>query len=434
MRAAAHAQRGQVLVLGLVLATLLGLAWLRYFATAQVTASKARMVHGLDAASYSGALVQARTLNFLAYLNRARLGHQLAMAHVLTLGSWAHFGGMQAQRLAQGNPPAYLIGMLFGANHGRAYLAAAAAAGLNHQAQVGGSLASAFAAHESFIHDQSASLSDTLVAGLPEARLAIMRQVLAAHYPELGRQVLTPQIQADAWPGFLQKRPADASLATLLHGLAGLYGFLGPRNETARNVWAVDPRCPAWRHELRRRGQTQLDASGRWQAGDTQSFHAVRSNRWIGCYYREYAMGWAWMPAQSGQAIVGGHSTNAPTDFSQEDFWRWVQAATGWDIVGGQANPLANSYAMQSAVSWPSRGLAAYFDVRGDLPPQGQAGFVIRLTLPNQEGQSVHARSAAETFFTRPAVRQDGHSEAANLFHPYWHARLSSPLLPLPGD
>jgi hypothetical protein len=149
MRAAAHAQRGQVLVLGLVLATLLGLAWLRYFATAQVTASKARMVHGLDAASYSGALVQARTLNFLAYLNRARLGHQLAMAHLLTLGSWAHFGGMQAQRLAQGNPPAYLIGMLFGAGHGRAYLAAAAAAGLNHQTQVGGSLASAFAAHES---------------------------------------------------------------------------------------------------------------------------------------------------------------------------------------------------------------------------------------------------------------------------------------------
>src|SRR5690606_11985818 len=128
-------QRGQVLVLGMVLAAVLSLAWMRYFATGQVLAAKVRLVHGLDAAAYSGALAQARTLNFLAYLNRARMAHQLAMAHLVTLGSWAHYAGMEARRLAQGNPPAHLIGLLFGADHGRAYLAAAGAAGLEAQAR-----------------------------------------------------------------------------------------------------------------------------------------------------------------------------------------------------------------------------------------------------------------------------------------------------------
>src|SRR5690606_38787840 len=123
-------------------------------------AAKDRQIHGLDAAAYSGALVQARALNMLAYLNRAQLAHQLAMAHLVTLGSWAMYGGTQAGRLARGNPPAYLIGMLFGADHGRAYTAAARALGLDAQAQTAGSLAQAHAAHDRFVHKLYRGLSD----------------------------------------------------------------------------------------------------------------------------------------------------------------------------------------------------------------------------------------------------------------------------------
>lgn len=423
-----------MLVLGMLLVAVLGLAWVRYFSTGQVVAAKARMVHGLDAAAYSGALVQARTLNFLSYLNRAQLAHQLAMAHLLTLGSWAHYGGTQAQRLGQGNPPAHLIGMLFGADQGRAYLSAASAVGMDVQAQAGESLGRAFAAHESFVHDYAQDLSRALVRGLPQARLDAIRAVLAAHYPDRPAQALLPVVSDDAWPGLLRARPADAALFQLLRDMAGLYAFLGPRHATAQNAWSVDPRCPGLRHELRRRGDTALDASGRWQSGDTQSFHAVRSNRWIGCYYREYAMGWAWMPAQPGQAIGADHAQDAPQDFSEQDFWRWVQAATQWDLLGGQANPLANSYAMQSRQAWPSRGLAGYLDVVPGKGQQAAAGFVVRLTLDDPAQGPVHARSAAETLFSRPDRRTDGRNESAHLFQPYWQARLAAPLLLLPGD
>ena len=427
-------QQGQVLVLGLLLAAVLSLAWLRFFSTGQVLASKTRLVHGLDTAAYSGALVQARTLNFLAYLNRARMAHQIAMAHLVTLASWAQFAGMESRRLAQGNPPAHLIGLMFGADHGRAYLAARSAVGLEAQARTDGSLGQAYAAHEQFVHDTAADLSRTLTRDLPAVRLAAIRAVLAAHYPERHAEELQPIITQDTWPGLLRRHAADAELFDWTRQLASLYGFLDPRDHTARNPWPISSRCPQLRHELRRRGGTALDPSGRWQSGDTQSFHAVRSNRWVGCYYREYAMGWAWMPAQPGQAMPGRHVENPPVNFAEQDFWRWVQAATSWELLGGQDNPLANSYALRDRHTWSSRGLGDYLDIASDISTDAASGFVLTMTLPDATGLPVRARSAAESFFSRPGRRQDGLDETPNLFHPYWHARLAAGLSGVTGD
>jgi hypothetical protein len=426
----ADAQRGHVLVMGMLLAAVLALAWLRYFATGQVIAGKARLVHGLDAATYSGALVQARTLNLLSYVNRAQLAHQIAMAHLVTLGSWAHFGSTQAERLMQANPPAHLIGMLFGADHGRAYLAAASAVGLTAQAGPDGGLGRAWTAHDTFVHGHLRDLSRVLVQGLPDVRAAAMQAVLSAHYPERPAASFDLKVTADDWDRLVRTRRPDASFLAFMRRLAGFHAFLGPRNHTAHNAWAVDARCPGLRHELRRRGATDLGADGRWQSGDTQSFHALRSNRWIGCYYREYPMGWAWMPSPGGGAAPGDYVEDAPENFSEQDFWRWVRAATQWDLVGGQANPLGNSYAFRDRQAWASGGLAAYEDVAAGTRTEAASGFVVELALPGPEDQLLHARSAAETHFARPVQRPDGQRETPNLFHPYWHARLAPGLAP----
>jgi hypothetical protein len=232
----------------------------------------------------------------------------------------------------------------------------------------------------------------------------------------------------------LRHHAPDGPLFDLVRHLAGLYPFLAPRNYTARNPWPVSGRCPHLRHELRRRGGTALDDSGRWRAGDTQSFHAVRSNRWIGCYYREYAMGWAWMPAQPGQAMDAEHVDVPPEDFSDQDFWRWVRSVAQWDLVDGRDNPLANSYALRDRLSWSSRGLGNYLDVASGAGQSAAAGFVVRMVLPDARGRPIHALSAAESLFSRPERRPDGLDESPNLFHPYWHARLAAALADAPGD
>lgn len=420
----ARAQQGQVLVLGMLLAGVAVVVLVRYFAVGQVVAAKARQLHVLDAAAYSGALTQARALNMLAYINRAQVGHQVAMAHVVTLASWASLGGHEARQLAGGNPPAYLIAMMFGPQHGAAYLTARRAAGFELLAGSSGELGQAYAAHDDTVRQVLGTVQDDVVGGLPQARWKAMQAVLGANYPDASAGAFDLVLDHDNWPGYVQVYSGQ-KLRPLVQGVAQLYDFLSPRDYTASNPWAVDARCPQLRHQLRRRGSTQLDAAGRWQSIDTQSYHALRSNKWIGCYYREYAMGWGWIPSAASQSMADPHVENPPDDFSAQDFWRWVKDATDWDIVSGSDNPLANSKAAASRQRWQGGGLPAYFDIAGP-GSENALRFGVTLRHPGPQGLTVTTGSAAETFFDRPEVRPDGLTESANLFHPYWQARLAA--------
>lgn len=427
LSATSHAgQQGQALVLGMLLIGAALLVFARYFAVGQVVAAKSRQLHALDAAAYSGALVQARALNMLAYVNRAHAGHQLAMAHLVTLGSWAALGGTQSGQVGSGNPPPHLIGMFFGPEHGAAYQAARRASGLQTLAAgTHGQLAQAYSAHDSVLRHVLTAVQHDIVSTLPEARRQAMHAVLSANYGKKpAEQGFRLVVDYDNWPGYLQPYSGHGALRGMVEDISHLYGFLSARNHTQRNPWVVDARCPGLRHELRRRGSTQLDAQGRWQSTDTQSFHALRANRWIGCYYREYAMGWGWIPSAATQTIGVPHVDDPPDNFSSQDFWRWVQASTNWDIVTGDANPMANSRASASRQRWQGGGLPSYIDISSYV--DAALGFGVSLQHPGPEGLTVGTQSAAETFFARPVAREDGRREAANLFHPYWQARVAT--------
>lgn len=318
-------QTGQSLVLGMLFVGVATIAFLRYFGVSQVVAAKSRQTHALDAAAYSGAVVQARALNMLAYLNIAQIGHQVAMAHLVTLGSWSAFGGTQARQSGVGNPPAHLVAMLFGADHGLSYTRSRRASPISHLANSDGQLAQAYAAHDAFVMDVFGRVQQAVASSVPTARFNAIEAVLMHNYPgytaasknnNAGKNAYSDvaatrhgiaqpaahikghlpafdiSISDDNWAGFVHTYSGQRKLHSFVKQVATLYAFLGKRNYTARNNWVVDARCPALRHELRRRGNTQLDARGRWQSIDTQSFHALRANRWIGCYRREYPMGW----------------------------------------------------------------------------------------------------------------------------------------------
>lgn len=420
----ASAQQGQALVLGLLLAGAVALAFLRYFDAGMAVAQRARQDHALDAAAYSGALVQARALNMLSYIHRAQAAHQVAMAHLVTLGSWAHFAGTQAVRASRANPPAYVIGMHFGPEHAAAYLAALQATGLEQRASESGLLASAYAEHDRLTRSVLASAAAQVVTGLTASRDQAMQEVLAANYPDETHFDLT--VFDDAGQGFLAAQAGHPGLSPFLHELAALYRFLGPRDHTARSLLPVSARCPARRHELRRRGRTALDEGGRWQSMDTQSYHALRSNRWIGCYYREYPMGWGWIPPRQSTLMDADYVENPPENFAEQDFWRWVREATNWDISGGGANPLGNSWAHAARRRWQGGGLPVFHDLASSTRQEG-ARFSVSLTRRPQPGVSFTSTSAAESYFRRPHGRADGRRELPSTFHPYWQARLRQP-------
>jgi hypothetical protein len=426
---------GQALIPALLLLSLCGVAWAALYNLGQVAAARTRLTHAADAAAYSAALEQARTLNLLAYINRAQIAHQVAMAHLVTLATWARFSDTEAQRQVMGNPPAYLIGALFGVSALSSYAAGRPTGGAAETAM------RAYQAHDDLVHDTLLHVARQAVSALPRQRADMVQAVLRANYPELQgqEQALQWRVLADGWPGYVQSRPGQA-LRPLAYAAAGRYDFLQERNFTRSNNWMVLPACPQKRHQLRRRGETSMDGKGNWSSFDSLSYHALRWNKWIGCYYREYPMGWG----LAGDRGEGDAVQRAPEDFSAEDFWRWVSSNTSWNIFSGNSNPLADAYAWMESVSPGGRGLPGSHEVAAgsgaaplrfaiavrqqaaSLPVSGGsshiawAGAYAWRFFRTDENLAVSA--AAETYFVRPQARDDGRSEKPTLFRPYWQA------------
>ncbi|WP_211471219.1 pilus assembly protein TadG-related protein [Collimonas humicola] len=86
-----HQQRGQTLILFLGFAAALVSAFLIAFNTGQTTNAKMRAMNAADAAAYSGAVWEARTLNFQAYMNRAMIANEVAIAQSVSLRSWINY-------------------------------------------------------------------------------------------------------------------------------------------------------------------------------------------------------------------------------------------------------------------------------------------------------------------------------------------------------
>ncbi|ETD73085.1 hypothetical protein V757_00335 [Pelistega indica] len=453
-------RQGQALILGLSLMSVLILALIGLYSNGRLIGEKLRQTHSVDAAAYSGALMQARALNMQAYINIAQIGHQMAMAHLVTLGSWAKLASTENRSLSSANPPVWVIATHFGAKHAKAYQAAQKSFTLSTIAHQYQHLHQQFIKHDEIVEKVLLASSLYIRKTMEQSRNLTIQKILESNYPEkqvigdlnslsigtrdsslpakntlslfineakkaTSAQTLTWSIDNQDEQQFTQLFKPKANYRSLLADVAQVYDFLKPRNNTKKSLLPVSHRCPHLRHELRRRGETILNEQGNWQSMDTQSYHALRSNKWIGCYYREYPMGWGWVPGQSDSVPEGiEYSQDPPADFSKDDFWRWVKKTTQWDIFTGENNPLANSRAISERHRWKGGGLVPYVDIADSK--NEQLAFVLTLTQPKVQTQTLTVQSAAETFFERPISRNDGYVERANLWHPYWQARLIS--------
>jgi len=450
-------QCGQVLPLGLILSAVVLIAWVLSLNLGRLVHNKASLLRATDAAVYSAAVVQARALNLHAYLNRAQLAQQIAMAHLITMASAQRYRATLAQQAGRFNPPASLIGMLFGPQYAAAYLAAKTG-GQGDQVALA-QLSEAFARHDDVIHRVLEQARSEQITRLSRHRQQVLNQVLTQNVGSSGSSLtgttlaelgLEATLTTDDLPGFVSRfSTVDANWQALLMRVSKQYGFLNDRNRTTRNLWAVNLRCPHKRHELRRKGSTRLGANGVWTAQDHQSFHALRYNRVIGCYQREYPMGWALVnsaPGSRSQPEVQRATATEPQNFAKEAFWRWVnqQPNGGWNIFSGGDNHLARRWASASEIRWTTQGMPSFAaltpkhkeSIRLAIAVKQQSPLIYtghafeekrfggRFALSSSERvQALHAEAAAQTYFAPP--KTSTHTTATpNLFQPFWRARL----------
>jgi hypothetical protein len=435
-------QGGQALIFGLF--TLIGgLAALFFlFNTGQLVAEKSKLVNTADAVAYSAGVMHARALNFAAYTNRALIANEVLIAQAISMSSWTQYVSTHAQNAptlmwcqSQYSRPVELVLLTYiPVCYALSYAGLATAQGLEQSGpQAAQSTVAAAELAKKALQAAQANMAATLVP----ARASLMQEVADANYDDDG------SVHVDTIPltdnftlfngGPFIKRYSGADRERFKQttlAATDLDRFIRRRAWDSSNIF---PCILGNKAEFRRRGGTELIGLDEWRAMDTASLHEWEWKIRLfstSCDESETPLGYGGQGAGNGSR--GGDSGFGG---SWSDNW------------------LASNYA--SGSTWQYSGLPSFFDLSDaalkasdDSPPVLR--FSIRLTRAKDqartsEGSSrakpsgrlaqfdsklasdvLAAVSTSEVFFRRPDPRNDGRTELASLFNPYWQVHLIS--------
>jgi len=441
--AALPRQRGQALIFGLFALTGGLFALFFLFNTGQLSAEKTKLVNTADAVAYSAGVMHARALNFAAYTNRALIANEILIAQAVSMTSWTHYVSTHAQNaptlmwcrsqysrpvalaLITYIPVCYVLSSPYGSTTAQALDQAVPLAA---QATVAASELAKQAL-------QAAQMN--MAATLVPARATLMREVAEANYVDDGSVhvdsiPLTDNFTLFQGAPFIKRYsgPDRVRFKQTTLAAANLDQFIQQRAWTSSNSF---PCILGNKAEFRRRGGTELIGLDEWRAMDTASLHEwtwkVRFFR-TSCDERETPIGYGTQDAGNGRR--GGDNG-----------------------FGGSKSDNRVASSRASSSTWRYSGLPGFFDLSDaalkapqDSPPVLR--FSIRLTRTNNEtrtskgnsnvrpsgrlarfdsnlaSNALAAVSTSEVFFQRPSARNDGRSELASLFNPYWQVHLVS--------
>jgi len=449
-RCTREAQRGAALVLCIAIAGVAVLAWQHRASLSQLVMAQHVLDQSTAAASLAASQHHARLLNAHAFINRTTMAHQVAMAHLMTIAGAEKMRREMAKRVMRGNPPLFLIGMMFGPHHAAAYAASrvsVAGTSLSGVRQ----LHRAFKRHNQALTDELKKARQTVLRGMAQESRAIVQAVIERNVAGLGKH---PRLDIrvdlpDSRLGATLIDPANAIWRRWFEQTIDQQSYLRKRRDTARNWWVINPDCPHMRHELRRRGESSFSADGLWQVTDSLSFHAVRGKKILLCYWREYPMGYANLKS----AVKGGSGRSAlndalgstgpyPKDFRKMTFLRWFTSQFALtSMFHGFSNGLADGWGYSTRLHWHAHARPEIYVQK--KPQQWRTTVRVKQTLVSLSDSVLHAGlrvkgllslqpdwsgalsavSSAQAYFDRYEPRADGEHERSSLFQPFWMAR-----------
>lgn len=398
-----------------LLAVLLG-GFALVFNTGQLVNDKIRLTNAVDAAAYSAAQWQARSLNYQAYLNRAIVANEVAIAQLVSLRSWSRYVDTlttNIDRVARYVP--YLGPPIQALERGWDAVDRALAVALPPLEQ-GLSVwnADVLASVQSIAHQQA-----------PVAAADLVEQVLHANEPRATLSDATRLLQvrnAAVWQHrFVQRyERGGGDLRRYTQLLADSRdGFTRSRGGNLFDVGIVS---------MSRRGGTDLVGEYLWRGLDTLSLHfdyildkqevplgwgAAEQRRDVQLASRRGEHGGSWRrnPAASRRAT---RALNPETGYQG--------VPQIWDVVNPRSRePRPLVYSVAASLPGDAvRTLDRLLMPRGLATLEGGSESV----APAFAAGALHAIASAEVHFQRPAERADRREEFPSLFNPYWQARL----------
>ena len=408
-------QAGQATIVVLAMLSVLVGAMIVVYSTGRLVNDKMKLLNAADAAAFSAAQLQARSLNYQAYLNRAIVANEVAIAQLVSLRSWSAYMNRtisNASRVGSFVPP----------------LAPALQAlerGWTAVNQIVGRVAppletgisrwnvDVLSTAQAIAHQQAPPAAADLVAQAAQA------SDIRAEVNDATR--LLQVRNASVWQHRFTTRYQRGS-GDLLR-FAQLLGDARDGFSARRSHDLLPDGLPL---QVSRRGGTDLLGEYTWRAVDTLSAH-------VNLVITEQEIPLGWGAAEERRLVVrqrGDHGGSL------------------------RRNPRASRLALRSNV--PEQGYRGLPEIRDVVTPQRQDDrtltYAVSLSTPADRLETLdrilvpggiqsldgtvhsaapvlsagalHALSSAEVYFRRPVERRDGRREFASLFNPYWQARL----------
>lgn len=391
-----HWERGQIAPVAMFGILIASAALIAMFNTGQKVTEKSQVANAADAAAYSGAVWTARHLNFMAYTNRAMVANHAAVGHLVSYVSWIryiHDSIEYVDRVVQYIP---YVGQYVNtveeiaervrrATEQSAKVAVPAIDGWNAnfraaQIETQASLA---------LENLDALMQQTARAWDPQIRIND-RDALSGLPSEL-RSVIDVQLAAQLGnvPRFIERYSASGDDGAVRELISS---SLTANNDVHR--WIAGER--GWRENLiaaqiRKQGRTthrQAEDGADWQASDQLQYRTRSLFGW---------RSWRRLARQASTASAGEFDTNY-------------------------------------------QGVPSYYNVAGTpgerslrivaIATKGQAQVATRAMLGmNASSLPLAVAAMAKIEFRRPsgdvfAALGHGQVEYANLFNPFWDARL----------
>jgi hypothetical protein len=416
------------------------------FNTGQLSREKTKLVNTSDAVAYSAGVMNARTLNYEAYANRAMLANTVAIAQLVSLASWIKYTSNMA------NYGSGLSNPKFAPFYPSYYAALYSGAYLQRDLNDSGALENLAKASDKIIRKALMTAQQVAYAGLLPARLLVMNEVAQANYLDDGVVVVDPiPLAGGDFLAFVARYSDDkrTRFAEATKVAAGKDSFVPKRSWSMPALWAdcggAFPRVD-W---LDRRGGTELIGFDEWKALDTLS-----EKRWVPSNKTDpFCLAVAEVPSAWG-AQTAADTPSVDLNPTHYDFSMLV-------------NPGATGMAMlTSSDAWDYSGLPNFYDLSESALKEDdpRLRYAVRLrrnksqTLTSEGrsaikgsgsdtrlGQSLNAYqaqpaggddlvavSASEVFFSREGASEKNvygqglgkPREVGSLFNPYWQVRL----------
>ena len=405
---------GQALVVALAFAALLAGGSLLVFTLGQTVNDKLRLQNAADAAAYSAALWEARSLNFQAYTNRAIVANEVAIAQFVSLRSWAPYVGRtldNASLVTSWIPP---VGRALGA-------VAQVWRGIDRTLQTTLPVAEAAISHwnvDALTTAQSVMHQQALIGAAD-----LVGEVAAANDPRAVVSSATRLFEARNASGW------QSGLTTRYRRGSGELRRFGDLLQASRDGFSASRRAdllPANPFvDIRKRGGTDLIGEYAWRGMDTLALHV------------DYLFG----------------SSEVPVGWGAAETRRLALRTRGLHGGSWRDNPRTSRLADRTLLA--RDGYAGLPEIRDVIQPQRQQDLRLRYSVglslpkdgiltadrvmtsgielpdaslfdlqPSFSGSGLHALSTAEIYFKRPVPRADRRQEFPSLFNPYWQVHL----------